>query len=200
MAVTKVTSTLGEITSNFLLNDFDVYLMNTSATGGYISTDWAIMGYTDPEKTLSRVNEKFTKEAKIPRVPIYQKTIRKGLELQFSLCNINEDLLAIFSQGSKSSLGATGTRIAHGTSEAAVEYRYLRFATVRDDGKQYIIDIPKAEITLGEQTFGGEENVVIPMTAKAFYNSAASATANVYIELMLTGGINATAVTDTVGY
>ena len=115
-------------------------------------------------------------------------------------CNINEDLLAIFSQGSKSSLGATGTRIAHGTSEAAVEYRYLRFATVRDDGKQYIIDIPKAEITLGEQTFGGEENVVIPMTAKAFYNSAASATANVYIELMLTGGINATAVTDTVGY
>jgi hypothetical protein len=200
MAVTKVTSTLGEITTNFLLNDFDVFLMNTSATGGYVSTDWSIMGYTDPEKTMTRVNEKFTKEAKIPRVPIYQKTIRKGLELQFSLCNINEDLISIFSQGNKSSLGATGTRIAHGTSEASVEYRYLRFATTRDDGKHYVIDIPKAEITLGEQTFGGEENVVIPMTARAFYNPTASATANVYVELMLTAGINATAVTDTVGY
>lgn len=200
MAVTKITSTLGEITTNFLLNDFDVYLMNTSATGGYVSTDWAIMGYTEPEKTVTPVNEKFTKEAKIPRVPIYQKTIRAGLEVQFSLCNINEDLMAVFSQGTKSSLGATGTRIAHGTSQASVEYRYLRFATTRDDGKQYIIDIPKAEVTIGESTFGGEENVNIPMTARAFYNPTASATANLYVELMLTAGLNATAVTDTVGY
>lgn len=200
MAVTKVTSTLGEITSNFILNDFDVYLMNTSATGGYVSTDWALMGYTEAEKTLTRVNEKFTKEAKIPRVPIFEKTIRKGLEVQFSLCNFNEDLLSIFSQGTKSSLGATGTRIAHGTTEATKEYRYLRFATKRDDLKHYIFDIPKAEITLGEQTFGGEENVVIPMTCKAFYNPTASATANLFIELLLTAGLNATAVTDTVGY
>lgn len=197
---TKITSSLGEITTNFILNDFDVFLMNTSATGGYVSTDFAQLGYTEAEKNVNRISEKFTKEAKIPRVPIYSKTIRSGLEVQFSLCNFNEDLLAVFGQGTKSSLGLTGTRIVHGTTEAAVEYRYIRFATTRDDGKHYIFDIPKAEITLGEQTFGGEENVSIPMTCKAYYNPAQSATANIYHELLLTAGLNATAVPDTVGY
>jgi hypothetical protein len=33
MAVTKITG-MGEVTTNFLMSDFDVYLMNTSATGG----------------------------------------------------------------------------------------------------------------------------------------------------------------------
>jgi hypothetical protein len=66
MAVTKITSTLGEITTNFLMDDFDVYLMNTSATGGYVSTDYALMGYTGLEKNLTRINERYRKEAKFP--------------------------------------------------------------------------------------------------------------------------------------
>ena len=46
---------LGEITTNFLLNDFQVYVMNTTATGGYVSTDWALLGFTSTEK-IPQVN------------------------------------------------------------------------------------------------------------------------------------------------
>ena len=63
MSVTKQTN-LGEITTNFLLNDFDVYLMNTSATGGYVATDWALLGFTSAEKSIERNNERFKREAK----------------------------------------------------------------------------------------------------------------------------------------
>ena len=96
MAVTKfTTANLGEITTNFILSDFSVYIMNTSATGGYISTDFKLIGYTGNEKTMTRIQERYTREAKIPRVPIYTKTIRKGMELQFSLLNFNEEIIQV---------------------------------------------------------------------------------------------------------
>jgi hypothetical protein len=200
MAVTKISSALGEITTNFLLNDFDVFLMNTSATASYVSTDWDLLGFTSAEKTVNRINEKYRKEAKIPRVQVYSKTIRKSLEVNFDLSNFNEDLLAAFGQGTKSSLGAaTGTRTAHGTNEPSLEYRALRFSTTRDDGKTYNITIPKAEIEIGEQTFGGETETVIPLSVKAVFNPAANATASLYTEEMLVSGVNATA-TVPVGY
>lgn len=194
MAVTKITSTLGEITSNFILNDFDVYLMNTSATGGYVGTDFELLGHTSPEKNMNRITERYSKEAKIPRVQVYSKTIRKGLEMTFDISNFNEDLIAMMSQGTKTSLGATGTRIAHGTEEAALEYRAIRFATVRDDGQHYIIDVPKAELLIGESTFGGETESVLPITLKATYNPATSATANLYVEMTIVSTLNATAL------
>jgi hypothetical protein len=194
MSVTKIASTLGEITTNFLMSDFDVYLMNTSATGGYVSTDYALLGYTGLEKTLTRVNEKYRKEAKFPRVEVFIKTLRKGFTLQFDLSNYNEDLIAVFSQGTKSSLGAsTGTRIAHGTSEPALEYRTMRLAATREDGDHYIIDIPKAEISIGESTVGGETESVLPLTLTAIYNPNVSATASLYVEQFLDSSLNATA-------
>jgi hypothetical protein len=200
MAVTKITSTLGEITTNFILNDFDVYLMNTSATGGYVSTDWALLGFTGLEKNMTRTNEKYRKEGKIPRVQQYVKTIRKGLTMTFDLSNYNEDLIALFTQGTKTDLGATGTQIDHGTSEAALEYRTIRLASTRDDGKHYCIDIPKAELSIeGETTFGGESESVIPLSVSAVYNPNTAATKNLYSEMILTAGLNPTAVAP-VGY
>ena len=196
MAVTKISSTLGEITSNFILNDFDVYLMNTSATGGYDTADWALLGFTSPEKSMNRITERYRKESKIPRVEVYTKTIRKGLELTFELSNFNADLIAVIAQGTKSSLGAsTGTRIAHGTEEPTLEYRTIRFVTTRDDGEHYAIDIPKCEIKIeGEQTFGGETETVLPMMAKAVYNPNVAATASLYIETFIDSGLNSTAL------
>lgn len=104
MAVSKL-SNLGEITTNFLLNDFTVYVMNTSATGGYVSTDWEILGYTSPEKGFTPVNEKYTREDKIPRVPTYTKTIRIGAEMTFGLSNQNPTVEAILKQGTVVDLG-----------------------------------------------------------------------------------------------
>ncbi len=192
MANTKVSSTLGEITSNFILNDFDVYLMNTSATGGYATTDWALLGFTSVEKGVNRITEKYRREAKIPRVETFVKTIRKGLELTFDLSNFNEDLISIFTQGSKISLGATGTKISHGTVEAALEFRALRFTTTREDNKTYAITIPKTEITVGESTFGGETESVLPIVARAQFNPSANSTADIYTEEFLAASINAT--------
>ena len=63
MSVTKLTG-LGEVTTNFLLNDFDVFIQNTSSTGGYLSTDWALIGFTGAEKSVDRGIERFTREAK----------------------------------------------------------------------------------------------------------------------------------------
>jgi hypothetical protein len=173
----------------------DVYLMNTSATGGYLSTDWALLGFTGLEKTLTRVQERYRKEAKFPRVEVFVKTLRKGLTLQFDLSNYNEDLISVFAQGTKSSLGAaTGTRIAHGTSEPALEYRTFRLAATREDGKHYIIDVVKGEVSIGETTLGGETESVLPLTLSAIYNGAADATASLYTELLLESSLNATAI------
>ncbi len=192
MANTKVTSTLGEITSNFILNDFDVYLMNTSATGGYVSTEWDLIGFTSTEKTMNRITEKYRREAKIPRVDTFVKTIRKGLELSFDLSNFNEDLVAIFTEGSKVSLGATGTKISHGTEEADTEFRALRFTATMEDNRTYAITIPKSEVTVGETTFGGETESVLPMTVRAQFNPLANGTADLYTEEFLAASINAT--------
>ena len=185
-----------EITSNFILNDFDVYFQNTRATGGYISTEWALLGYTSPEKSMTRINEKYRKESKIPRVEVFTKTIRKGLTLTFELSNYNEDFIAMITQGTNTDLGAsTGTRIAHGTEEAALEYRTLRFTTTREDGTTYAIEIPKAEIKVeGDTTFGGETEAVLPLMVTAVYNPSVSATGSLYAELFLASTLNATAI------
>ena len=195
MAVTKIDAGLGEITTNFLMSDFDVYLMNTSATGGYISTEYELMGFTGLEKTITPINEKYRKEAKFPRVEVFSKTLRKGLNMVFDLSNYNEELMAVFKQGTLSSLGAaTGTRIAYGTSEPTLEYRTIRLAAVREDGKHYIIDIPKCEISIGESTVGGETESVLPLTLTAIYNSSVDATASLYVEQFLESSLNATAI------
>lgn len=194
MAVTKFTDAkLGEITTNFLLNDFDVYIQNTSATGGYLSTDWALLGYTSAEKTINPISEKYTREDKIPRVPTYQKTIRKGLEIVSGLSNQNEEVLAVVKQGTISTNG-TGSRIAHGTDEPAIEYRAVRFAAVRDDSVTYTITIPKCEVTInGEQTGGGESEMVNELMYKAIYNPNVAGTVSLYYEDYLTAGVSATA-------
>jgi hypothetical protein len=194
MPVTKIDNT-GEITTNFLLDDFTVYLMNTSSTGGYAGTDWVKIGFTSAEKTINVINEKYVREDKIPRIPTYTKTIRKGLEITSGLSNQNEDLLAMVTQGTKTDLGSsTGTRIAHGTSEADIEYRAIRFSSVRDDGVTYNITIPKCELTLsGEQTVGGESEVVKEILYKAIYNPSASNTANLYYENYWESAISVTA-------
>lgn len=195
MAVTKLTG-LGEVTTNFLLNDYDVYLMNTSATGGYVVTDWAKLGVTGNEKSLNRIQEVYTREAKIPRVPIYEKTIRKGLEISSDVSNLNPDLIFLATQSTRNASftltgtgingTVTGTKLSIGTDETAVEYRAIRFASTRDDGKYHVIDIPKCKITQnGEQTLGGESEVVTPLMFKAIWNSAANATANLYEEYVV---------------
>ena len=187
---------IGEITTNFLLNDFDVYVMNTSATGGYVSTDWALLGFTGQEKNVNRIQEKYSKEAKIPRVEVYNKTIRKGLEITFDLSNQNPQIIAEMSQGTLNSLGVgTGSEIAHGTSEATKVYKTFRLASTLDNGTVYTITIPKTEFMMnGEQTVGGETETVIPTMLKAIYNpSAASATKNMYYEHYLVAGLSATA-------
>jgi hypothetical protein len=195
MSVTKISSTLGEITSNFLMSDFAVYLMNTSATGGYVSTDYALLGYTGLEKSMTRISEKYRKEANFPRVEVFTKTLRKGFTMSFDLSNYNEDLIAVFTEGTKSSLGAgTGTRIAHGVTEASIEYRTIRLAATREDGKHYIVDVPKGEITVGETTLGGETESVLPLTLTAQYNPNVSATASLYVEQFLESTLNATSI------
>jgi hypothetical protein len=194
--VTKFTAAkLGEITTNFLLDDFDVYLMNTSATGGYVGTDWTKIGYTSAEKTLNFINEKYNREDKIPRVNTYTKTIRKGLEITSGLSNQNEEVIAMIMQGTRSDLGTnTGTRIAHGISEAAIQYRAIRFASTRDDGVIYSLTIPKCELMLaGEQTLGGESETVKEILYKAVHNPSADATASLFYENYWESGISVTA-------
>lgn len=184
MSVTKF-SNLGEITTNFLLNDVDVYVMNTSATGGYVGTDWALLGYTSPEKSINPIIEKYVREDKIPRVPTYSKVIRAGLEISCDLSNQNPEFEAIIKQGTITSLGATGTRIAYGTNLASVEYRAVRFVASKDSGSNWALTIPKCEITQnGEKTVGGEEESKTPLMFKSFYNSLSTvnATANLYYE------------------
>ena len=186
---------IGEITSNFLLNDFDVYVMNTSSTGSYVSTDWTLLGFTGQEKNVNRIQEKYSKEAKIPRVEVYNKTIRKGLEVTFDLSNQNPQIIAEMSQGTLNSLGSTGSEIAHGTSEATKVYKTFRLASTLEDGTVYTITIPKTDFSMnGEQTVGGESETVIPTMLKAVYNPrATSATRIMYYEQYLTSGISATA-------
>lgn len=196
MAVSLLTG-LGEVTTNFLLNDFDVYIMNTSATAHYDAADWALLGYTSAEKTINPINEKYVREGKIPRVPTYTKTIRAGLEISFALSNQNPKVEAILKQGTLTSLGATGTRIDYGTSQAAQEYRCIRFATTLDDGSKYVLTIPKAELMQnGEKTVGGETEVVTPIMVKAYYNpNAPTATKNLYYEKYLASSQSVTADT-----
>lgn len=197
MPVTKLTAAkLGEIVTNFLLNDWDVYIMNTSSTGGYVGTDWAKLGYTGAEKTGNVINEKYIREDKIPRVATYIKTIRKGFEVASDLSNDNEEVRAMVNQGTRSAVSGTntGVRIAHGTQEADIEYRAIRFVAERDDGVKHIIDIPKCQIEQnGEQTLGGESEVVMPLMFRAVYNPSANATANLYVENFLDDGISVTA-------
>jgi hypothetical protein len=195
MAVSKLTN-LGEITTNFLLNDFDVWIQNTSATGNYVSTDWEKLGFTSAEKSITPIIEKYRREDKIPRVDTYTKTIRKGLEIISGLSNQNEDVLAFVKQGTKSDVTGTntGTRIAHGTDEPAVEYRAVRFSSTRDDGVIYSITIPKCEITInGEVTAGGESEMVNEFMYKAIYNPSVDGTASLYYENYWDEGVSATA-------
>jgi hypothetical protein len=195
MAVTKITSTLGEITSNFLMSDQKIWLMNTSATGGYVSTDWALLGFTGLEKSITRINEKYEKEGGFPRVPVFTKTLRKGFTIATDLSNFNEDLIAVFSQGTNIDLGAsTGTKISHGTSEPSIEYRTMRLSAEREDGTHWILEIPKCEITIGETTVGGESESVLPLTLKAIYNPNTNATGSLYSEMFLDSSLNATAI------
>ena len=197
MSVTLLTG-LGEVVTNFLLNDFSVYVMNTSATGNYSGDDWALLGYTSAEKTINPINEKYVREDKIPRVPTYTKTIRVGLEVGCDLSNQNPDIEALIKQGTKSAVTGTntGTRIAYGTDQAPVEYRAVRFVAKLDDGKNYSLTIPKCEISQsGEKTGGGETETVTPLMFKAYYNAQAgiSATANLYYENYFNSGVSPTA-------
>jgi hypothetical protein len=196
MALTKLTNT-GERITDFLLNDWTFYIMNTSATGGYVSTDWKILGYTDPEKNVTRTSEKYRKEAKIPRVQIYSKTIRKGLEITTALSHFDPELISVIAQGTVIDLGAnTGTRVGFGTDEASLQYRAVMFSSTRDDGKIYNIVIPKAEVTQdGDQTLGGEEEARFPVRVVATYNPTATADRNVWYEDLLESTVNATALT-----
>jgi len=184
---------LGEITTNFLLNDFSVYVMNTTATGGFVSTDWALLGFTGDEKNINRIQEKYEKEAKIPRVKVYTKVIRKGLELSYDLSNFNTGFAAELQQATKISLGATGTRLSSGTTEATKVYRAMLFTADLDDGQHYNIMIGKSDNQLnGEQTVGGEEESKWPIITKAVYNPATNATGNLYQEDWLASSVNAT--------
>jgi hypothetical protein len=195
MAVTKVTTGTGEITTDFLLNDYTVYFMNTSATGGYSASDWTILGYTSAEKTMNHINEKYNREDKIPRITTYTKTIRTGLEIQADLSNQNAQIEGIIKQGTiNSETGSnTGTRVAYGTDQGSIEYRAVRFVGVRDDSVTHTITIPKCEMTLnGEKTLGGETEVVTPIMFKAVYNPSANATANMFYENFLDSGVSAT--------
>jgi hypothetical protein len=186
---------LGEITSNFLLNDFNVYIMNTTATGGYATTDWELLGFTSAEKNINRVQEKYEKEGKIPRVIQYTKTIRKGLELTYDLSNFNTGFAAELQQATHTTNG-TVSRLASGTTEATKVYRAMLFTADLDDGTHYNIVIPKCDNQMnGEQTIGGEEETVWPILSKAVYNPAANATANLYYEEWLSSSVNATATT-----
>ncbi len=188
-------SGLGEITTNFLLNDFSVYVMNTTATGGYVSTEWELLGFTSAEKTINRNNEKYEKEGKIPRVLQYTKTIRKNLEVSFDLSNYNTTYIAELTQATKIDLGATGTKLSHGTTESAKIYRAYLFTADLDDGQHYNLVIDKGDaVQSGEQTLGGETETVFPLTIKATYNAAANATANLYSEYLITSSQNATSV------
>jgi hypothetical protein len=188
MAVTKLTG-LGENVDKFYLNDFDFYLMNTSATGGYSSSDWALVGFTSPEKTLDRGIEKFEREAKIPRVVVYKKTIRKKFMVNFTMDQFDKEMVAIATNATRN-----GNRLAHGTEEPSVQYRAVRFGSTLEDGTVWSITVPKAEITInGEQTVGGEENSQVPLTVTAIYNPAADGTASLYYELYQTAGVSITA-------
>jgi hypothetical protein len=196
MTVKKFTaSKMGEINTNFLLNDFTVYVMNTSATGGYVGTDWAVLGFTSAEKTMNLITEKYNREDKIPRVVTYSKTIRKGLEITSALSNQNEEVLAVVMQGTETDLGTnTGTRIAHGIDEPALQYRAIRFAGTRDDGVQYAITIPKCELSMaGEKTLGGESEVVTEILYKAVHNPSANGTASLFYENYWESAISVTA-------
>jgi hypothetical protein len=196
--VTKLTSAkLGEITTNFLLNDFDVWIQNTSATGGYLATDWEKLGYTSAEKSMNNILEPYSREDKIPRVTTFEKTIRKGLEITSGLSNQNDELLAIVMQGTRTDLGAsTGSRIAHGIQEAAIEYRAIRFSSQLEDGTQYAITIPKCKMTLAaEKTLGGESEVVSEILFKAVHNPSANATASLFYENYWDSSISVTADT-----
>lgn len=191
--VTKLSVT-GERTTDFLLNDVTCYLMNTSATGGYSSGDWKILGYTSAEKQFNPISEKYMREDKIPRVMTYSKTIRKGLEIKCSLSNNTAELNAIIMQGTISSLGATGTQIGVGTSEPTLQYRAIRFVATRDDGVNITWTIPKCEIRMdGEMTMGGESESVVPLLFKASYNPLANADENLYYIQYLTAGVSVTA-------
>jgi len=149
---------LGEVTSNFLLNDFNVYVMNTSATGGYATTDWELLGFTSPEKNINRINERYEREGKIPRVIQYTKVIRRGLELTYDLSNFNTAFAGELQQATKIDLGGTGTQLSNGTTETTKVYRAMLFTADLDDGTHYSLVIPKADNQLnGEQTIGGEE-------------------------------------------
>jgi hypothetical protein len=163
--------------------------MNTSATGGYASTDWALAGFTSAEKTLDRGIEKFEREAKIPRVVVYKKTIRKKFVINFTMDQFDKELIAIATNATR-----TGNRLAHGTEEPSVEYRAVRFGSTLEDGTVWSITIPKAEITVnGEQTVGGEENSQVPLMVTAIYNPSANGTASLYYENYATAGTSITA-------
>jgi len=194
MAVTKLTTT-GERITDFLLNDWTCSIMNSSATGGYVTTDWAILGYTSAEKNVTRTNEAYRKEAKIPRVQIYSKTIRKGLVITSDISHFDPELLSIFAQGTITSLGAgTGERVNCGTDEPALQYRAIMFSSTRDDGKKYNIVIPKCEVRqTGEQVLGGEEEAKFPLEFSAVYNPSATADRNLWYEELLESTVNATA-------
>jgi len=193
---TKLTG-IGEITTNFILSDWTCYIQNTSSTGGYVTSDWAILGYTDAEKNITRNNEKYEKEGKIPRVKIWTKTIRKGMEITAGLSNFNEKFESIIIQGVWEDLGSgTGQQIKVGTTESTLEHRTVMFSADMENGKTYNIIIPKCIIRQdGDQTGGGEEETRWPLRFVATYNPAAAANQNLYYDVYLTAGLNATAIT-----
>jgi hypothetical protein len=170
--------------------------MNTSATGNYSASDWKKLGYTGAEKSINPINEKYTREDKIPRVPTYIKTIRKGLEIKTTLSNQSAELDAILMQGTISSLGATGTQVDFGISEPAMEYRAIRFTADLDNGTHMCITIPKCQVVQdGEKKMGGESETVTPLMFKAIYNPHAGVadTENLYYIQYLASGISVTA-------
>jgi hypothetical protein len=193
MTVSKLDD-LGELTTNFLLNDMSLYVINTTATGGYASTDWKLVGYTSPEKEIDPKTEKYKREDKIPRVLTYIKTIRKGLSIKCGLSNQTPSIDALINQGTKTSLGATGTRIAVGITEAAKEYRAVRFVATLDSGVNFALTIPKCDISQdGAQKIGGESETVTPLVFEAMYNPAVSGTASLYYKNYWAAGISVTA-------
>jgi hypothetical protein len=194
LALTKFTS-IGEITTNFLLNDVKVWLMNTTVTGNYASKDWALLGFTSAEKTINPINEKYEREDKIPRVTTYVKTIRKGLEVKCALSNQSAQLDSVINQGTFLSLGATGSQVSIGTSEPEMQYRAIRFSADLDDGTIWTLTIPKCEMRQdGEKTLGGESETVTPLLLKAIYNPRASSeTVNLYYMQYLAKTQSATA-------
>lgn len=186
---------LGEITTNFILNDFLCLIMNTSATGGYSSADWQKLGYTEPEKDIDPVQDLYEREDKIPRVVTWRKTIKKGLTVKTGISNYNSDLVALITQGTLVSLGtSTGSQVSHGTQEAVKQFRAVRFVAKMDDGSSYTITIPKADIRQdGVRKIGGTKESVIPLIFKATYNPNAHNTGNLYYEQYLKPGLSATA-------